>query len=40
MTLTARETVYSIFGAYRLAMLDKSGLGYLDRSPEGAIRSP
>jgi hypothetical protein len=39
MTLTARETVYSIFGAYRLAMLDKSGLGYLDRSPEGAIRS-
>jgi hypothetical protein len=39
MTLTARETVYSIFGAYRLAMLDKSGLSYLDRSPEGAIRS-
>jgi hypothetical protein len=38
-TLTARETVYSIFGAYRLAMLDKSGLSYLDRSPEGAIRS-
>ena len=39
MALTARETVYSIFGAYRLAMLDKSGLSYLDRSPEGAIRS-
>jgi hypothetical protein len=39
MRLTARETVYSIFGAYRLAMLDKSGLSYLDRSPEGAIRS-
>jgi hypothetical protein len=39
MTLTARETVYSIFGAYRLAMLDKAGLTYLDRSPEGAIRS-
>jgi hypothetical protein len=39
MTLTARETVYSIFGAYRLAMLDKTGLNYLDRSPEGAIRS-
>jgi hypothetical protein len=39
MTLTARETVYSIFGAYRLALLDKSGLNYLDRSPEGAIRS-
>ena len=39
MTLTARETVYSIFGAYRLAMLDKTGLSYLDRSPEGAIRS-
>jgi hypothetical protein len=38
-TLTARETVYSIFGAYRLAMLDKTGLSYLDRSPEGAIRS-
>ena len=39
MTLTARETVYSIFGAYRLAMLDKTGLNYIDRSPEGAIRS-
>jgi hypothetical protein len=39
MTLTAREAVYSIFGAYRLAMLDRSGLGYLDRSPEGALRS-
>ncbi len=39
MTLTARETVYSIFGAYRLAMLDKTGLSYLDRSPEGALRS-
>ena len=39
MTLTAREAVYSIFGAYRLAMLDKSGLSYMDRSPEGAIRS-
>ena len=39
MTLTAREVVYSIFGAYRLAMLDKTGLNYLDRSPEGAIRS-
>ena len=39
MTLTAREAVYSIFGAYRLAMLDKTGLSYLDRSPEGAIRS-
>jgi hypothetical protein len=39
MTLTAREVVYSIFGAYRLAMLDKTGLSYLDRSPEGAIRS-
>jgi hypothetical protein len=39
MTLTARETVYSIFGAYRLALLDKTGLNYLDRSPEGALRS-
>jgi hypothetical protein len=39
MTLTAREAVYSIFGVYRLALLDKSGLSYLDRSPEGALRS-
>jgi hypothetical protein len=39
MTLTAREAVYSIFGVYRLALLDKAGLSYLDRSPEGALRS-
>jgi len=39
MTLTAREAVYSIFGVYRLALLDKAGLTYLDRSPEGALRS-
>ncbi|QQP88676.1 hypothetical protein IGS68_22055 [Skermanella sp. TT6] len=39
MTLTAREAVYSIFGAYRLALLDKTGLSYLDRTPEGALRS-
>src|SRR3712207_2049243 len=39
MTLTARETVYSLYGAYRLALLDKSGLQYFDSTAEGALRS-
>ena len=39
MTLTAREAVYSIYGAYRLAMLDRLGLNFMDRTPEGAMRS-
>lgn len=37
--LTAREAAYSLFGAYRMAMLDPSGMQYFDRTPEGALRS-
>lgn len=36
---TTRETAYSIFGVYRLARLDRSGMTYLDTTPEGALRS-
>jgi hypothetical protein len=39
MTLTAREALYSIYGAWRLALLDRLGLNYLDKTPEGALRS-
>jgi hypothetical protein len=37
--VTTREAASSIFGAYRLAFLDRSGLHYLDGTPEGALRS-
>ncbi len=39
MTLTARDVAFSVYGVYRLAMFDKSGMGYLDRSAEGALKS-
>jgi hypothetical protein len=39
MTLTAREMLYSLYGAYRLARLDKDGVVYFDSTPEGAMRS-
>ena len=39
MPLTAREVVTSVFGAYRLARFDRSGLDCMDRSPEGAWNS-
>lgn len=37
--LTAREAVYSLFGAYRLAFLDRAGMQYFERTPAGALRS-
>ncbi|HYG86425.1 MAG TPA: hypothetical protein VD978_09220 [Azospirillum sp.] len=39
MTLTARDLAYSMFGAYRLARFDPTGLDYIDRTPEGALKS-
>ncbi|WP_448202702.1 hypothetical protein [Azospirillum sp. sgz302134] len=39
MPLTARDVAYSVFGAYRLARLDPTGLQYMDRTPEGALKS-
>ena len=37
--MTIRDAVYGLYGAYRLAWLDKSGLSFLDRTGEGALRS-
>lgn len=39
MTLSARDVTTSVFGAYRLARFDSTGLDYIDRSPEGALKS-
>lgn len=39
MPLTTRDVVTSVFGAYRLARFDASGLDSLDRTPEGAWKS-
>ncbi len=39
MTLTARDVASSVFGAYRLARFDPTGLDYIDRTPEGALKS-
>lgn len=39
MTLTAADVVRSVFGVYRLARFDPAGVGYLDRTPEGALKS-
>jgi len=36
---TLREVATSLFGAYRLAMMDPRGLEYFDRSTAAAIRS-
>jgi hypothetical protein len=37
--ITAREVVYGLFGAWRLARFDPVGLQYFDRSREGFWRS-
>lgn len=37
--LTTREAALSIFGAYRLARFDPTGMQYLESTPEGALRS-
>ncbi len=39
MTLTARDVAYSVFGAYRLARFDPTGLDYIDRTADGALKS-
>lgn len=39
MPLTARDVAYSVFGAYRLARFDPTGLQYMDRTREGAWKS-
>lgn len=39
MPLTARDVANSVFGAYRLARFDPTGLQYMDRTPEGAWKS-
>ena len=37
--VTLQETLSSVYGVYRLARLDPSGLAYLDATPRGAARS-
>ncbi|MBP2313459.1 hypothetical protein [Azospirillum soli] len=39
MSLTSRDVASSVFGAYRLARFDPTGLDYMDRTPEGAWKS-
>lgn len=39
MTLTARDVAFSVFGAYRLARFDPTGLQFLERTPDGALKS-
>lgn len=39
MTLTARDVATSVFGAYRLARFDPTGLDYIDRTVDGALKS-
>ena len=39
MTLSSREVATSVFGAYRLARVDASGVANIDPSPEGARQS-
>ena len=39
MTPSTREIVYGLYGAWRLAHLDKSGLAYFDDSDEGFWKS-
>ena len=36
---STQEVAYSIFGAFRLAMLDRTGMSYFDQSANGALRS-
>lgn len=37
--ITARELSYALFGAYRLARLDRSGMAYFDATVDGFWRS-
>jgi hypothetical protein len=37
--ISLREVVASLYGAWRLARLDRSGVGYFDATPEGFWRS-
>lgn len=37
--ISLKEVSYGIYGAWRLAHRDRSGMAYFDRTPRGAIRS-
>lgn len=37
--ITARETVYALYGSWRLARMDRDAIRFFDRSPEGFWRS-
>lgn len=37
--ITAREATFALYGAYRLARVDRRGLGYFDATVEGFWRS-
>ncbi len=37
--LSAREALYGLYGAYRLARFDRAGMGYFDTTPSGALAS-
>jgi len=37
--MIVREALLSLYGAWRLALLDKRGLELFDKTPAGAIRS-
>ena len=39
MIPTTREIVFGLYGAWRLAHLDRGGLGYFDASVEGFWKS-
>lgn len=39
MSLVLHDAVQGIYGAWRLALLDRSGLAFFEQSPEGALRS-
>lgn len=39
MRLTSSEILTALTGAYRLARFDRSGLEFLDRTPDGALNS-
>jgi hypothetical protein len=39
LTISLRDIVYGLYGAWRLALLDRGGLVYFDRSVEGFWKS-
>lgn len=39
MNLTVRDIAFSVFGAYRLARFDQTGVDFLERTPDGALKS-